>query len=94
MKAAPTCNLRESPRRAFVLITCFHPGEFALSNYRLYRLDGAGKITNAEWIEAGGDADALAEARQRAATGSFELWEKNRLVERYRPDSSSPLRTV
>jgi hypothetical protein len=49
---------------------------------------------NAEWIEAGGDEDALVEARQRAAAGSFELWEKNRLVERYRPDPSSPLRTA
>jgi len=49
---------------------------------------------NAEWIEAGGDDDALAEARQRAAMGSFELWDKNRLVERYRPGPSSPLRTA
>ena len=65
-----------------------------MPNYRLYRLDGAGKIMNAEWIEAGGDEDALAEARQRSDAGSFELWEKNRLVERYRPDSSSPLRTA
>ena len=59
-----------------------------MPNYRLNRLDGAGKITNAEWIESGSDDAALAEARQRAATGSFELWEKNRLVERYRPDPS------
>ena len=65
-----------------------------MPNYRLYRLDGAGKIMNAEWIEAGGDEDALVEARQRSDAGSFELWEKNRLVERYRPDSSSPLRTA
>ena len=65
-----------------------------MPNYRLYRLDGAGKIMNAEWIEAGRDEDALVEARQRAAAGSFELWEKNRLVERYRPDPSSPLRTA
>ena len=59
-----------------------------MPNYRLYRLDGAGKIMNAEWVEADGDENALAEARQRAAAGSFELWEKNRLVERYRPDPS------
>jgi hypothetical protein len=55
-----------------------------LPNYRLYRLDGAGKITNAEWIEASGDEDALVEARGRAQAGSFELWEKNRLIERFR----------
>jgi hypothetical protein len=57
-----------------------------LRNYRLYRLDGAGKITSAEWIEAPEDALALTEARGRAVTGSFELWDKNRLVERYRPE--------
>jgi hypothetical protein len=53
-------------------------------NYRLYRLDGAGKITNAEWIEALGDERALDEARGRAQAGSFELWEKNRLIQRFR----------
>ena len=55
-----------------------------MPNYRLYRLDGAGKITNAEWIEAHGDDHALDQARGRADSGSFELWEKNRLVERFR----------
>jgi hypothetical protein len=65
-----------------------------LPNYRLYRLDGAGKITNAEWIEAGGDEEALAEARHRAVAESFELWEKNRLVERHRPESPRPLQTA
>lgn len=55
-----------------------------MANYRLYRLDGAGKITNAEWIEASGDEHALDEARGRAQTGSFELWDKDRLVERFR----------
>jgi hypothetical protein len=57
----------------------------ALPNYRLYRLDGAGKITNAEWIEAAGDDHARQEARTRSDSGSFELWDKNRLVERFRP---------
>jgi hypothetical protein len=56
----------------------------ALASYRLYRLDGAGKISNAEWIEAAGDEDALHEARSRTAPASFELWEKNRLVARDR----------
>jgi hypothetical protein len=59
-----------------------------LPNYRLYRLDGAGKITNAEWIEASADGDALEEAKSRCNSGSFELWEKNRLVERFRPNSA------
>jgi len=55
-----------------------------LPNYRLYRLDGAGKITSAEWIEALADADAVSEATTRAQSGSFELWEKDRLIERVR----------
>jgi hypothetical protein len=61
-----------------------------LANYRLYRLDGAGKITSAEWIEAAGDEDALREARDRTQPGSFELWEKGRLIERHRPSGQSP----
>lgn len=56
-----------------------------MRNYRLYRLDGAGKILNAEWIEADGDEAALRDARTRAQSDSFELWEQNRLVERHRP---------
>ena len=56
-----------------------------LGNYRLYRLDGAGRITSAEWIEAAADEDARREAQQRARPESFELWDKDRLVERFRP---------
>jgi hypothetical protein len=56
-----------------------------LPNYRLYRLDGAGKITNAEWVDAPSDLEALVDSRNRCGSGSFELWEKNRLVERFRP---------
>jgi hypothetical protein len=48
----------------------------------VYRLDGAGKISNAEWIEADGDARALEEARTRLGRARFELWERNRLVAR------------
>lgn len=59
-----------------------------MPNYRLYRLDGAGKITNAEWIEATADDDARREAASRAGPSSFELWEKSRLVERFRPDTA------
>lgn len=68
-----------------MIIARLRNGGAGLTNYRLYRLDGAGKITNAEWIEASGDEDALVEARGRAQAGSFELWEKNRLIERFRP---------
>ena len=59
-------------------------GVLTLSNYRLYRLDGAGKIAAAEWVEAAEDAEALREAHGRVDGMSFELWQKDRLVERRR----------
>jgi hypothetical protein len=70
-----------------VLTGTFATGVGTLPNYRLYRLDGAGRIINAEWIEAAGDDDALRDAHARTAPDSFELWEKNRLVQRHRPGS-------
>ena len=57
-------------------------GADALPTYRLYRLDGAGRITGAEWIEAVDDDEARARARSECASGRFELWERYRLVER------------
>lgn len=57
-------------------------GTSVLYSYRLYRLDGAGKITAAEWIEAAEDRSALNEARDRVQFGAFELWRKDRLIER------------
>jgi hypothetical protein len=60
-----------------------------LPNYRLYRLDGAGKIANAEWIEASEDDEALREAQSRADSSSFELWQQNRLVQRHRADPAA-----
>jgi hypothetical protein len=54
----------------------------ALQTYRLYRLDGAGKIEGADWIEADGDAEAARQARERAGQGHFELWQQQRLVAR------------
>jgi hypothetical protein len=53
-----------------------------LANYRLYRIDGAGKITSAEWLEASDDEDAAKLARERAPDGIAEVWERNRLVTR------------
>lgn len=57
-------------------------GALHLSMYRLYRLDGAGKIMNAQWIEAGDDEHAWSQAREVAAGDGFELWERKRLVAR------------
>jgi len=48
--------------------------------YRLYRLDGAGKIASADWIEADTDQEALVSARDQGGAGRFELWERNRLI--------------
>lgn len=51
-----------------------------MPTYRLYRLDGAGKIASADWIEAEADAEAIRLARAQAGLGHFELWERKRLV--------------
>jgi hypothetical protein len=53
-----------------------------LSAYRLYRLDGSGKIDTADWIETTADDAAVAEARARFPNGGFELWQGRRLVQR------------
>ena len=57
-------------------------GVTRVPNYRLYRLDGAGRISAAEWIEAADDDDARATARKHASPGRYELWDRQRLVER------------
>jgi hypothetical protein len=53
-----------------------------VSTYRLYCLDGAGKITLAEWLEADDDADALRKAGERSDYVSCEVWDRGRLVGR------------
>jgi hypothetical protein len=53
-----------------------------LPTYRLYRLDGAGRISAAEWVDATDDAEAQSKAREQYPSGSFELWQRKRLIER------------
>jgi hypothetical protein len=53
-----------------------------LANYRLYRLDGGGKISAAEWIEADDDDQALRLAHEKGAGRPYELWYGRRLVVR------------
>jgi hypothetical protein len=54
-----------------------------MAEYRLYCLDGAGRISLAEWIEADSDEDALAKARSMGHGAlKCELWQRNRLVAR------------
>jgi hypothetical protein len=48
----------------------------------LYRLDGAGRISAAEWIEAAGDEEARSIARKGAKGGRYELWHRSRMVDR------------
>ena len=56
--------------------------------YRVYCLDGAGKVWAAEWIEAADDAAALNSARQFKSAVRCEVWQSQRLVGRVdlRPD--------
>jgi hypothetical protein len=53
--------------------------------YRFYRLDGAGNITGADWIEAVDDEEAHVRAQADPETSSYELWERQRLVARVTP---------
>jgi hypothetical protein len=53
-----------------------------VTNYRLYCLDGAGKITDAEWIEADSDDDAVRAARDMKKSVRCEVWQRTRFVAR------------
>lgn len=55
-----------------------------MPTYRLYRLDGLGRINAGEWIEALDDEEARSSVRAKDCRGGYELWERNRLVERVR----------
>ena len=59
-------------------------GEF-MPAYRLYRVDGAGSILSAEWLEAADDQAALSQARARADGTWCEVWQRDRLVARLEP---------
>jgi hypothetical protein len=52
-----------------------------MSEYRLYCLDGAGKIGFADWIEAADDEEAIAKARVlKENVVKCEVWQRHRLV--------------
>ena len=53
--------------------------------YRIYCLDGAGKVWAAEWIEARSDAAALEAARRFTDAVHCEVWDGQRLVGRVEP---------
>jgi hypothetical protein len=60
-----------------------------MSEYRLYRVDGAGRILSAEWLEAADDDSAVAEARTCAEGTRCEIWQRDRLVARLSPQAES-----
>ena len=51
-----------------------------MADYRLYCLDGAGKIGSGEWIEAENDEEAIAFCRAKKLHVRCELWDRARLV--------------
>jgi hypothetical protein len=57
--------------------------------YRLYCLDGVGKVASAEWIEAADDETAIMIANRLRDGRPCELWQGSRAVARMERD---PLR--
>lgn len=52
-----------------------------MPSYRLYCLDGAGRISLADWIEADDDEKAIASARKiEHGALKCEIWQGDRLV--------------
>ena len=52
-----------------------------MTDYRLYCLDGDGRIDFAQWLRAANDDEALSEAqRLRPGAVRCEVWQRNRLV--------------
>lgn len=53
-----------------------------MGTYRLYRLDGVGKVASAEWIDANDDDAAIEAAKDMMDGAKYELWANSRLVVR------------
>lgn len=52
-----------------------------MATYRLYCMDGTGKIGLADWLEAEDDYDAVRQARKmKTDTLKCEVWQGTRLV--------------
>jgi hypothetical protein len=50
--------------------------------YRVYCFDGAGRILQADWVEAADDDAAVAAARDLMNCPVVEVWDRGRLVAR------------
>lgn len=60
-----------------------------MGTYRLYCLDGVGKVMSAEWIDAEEDDEAIEAAKNMMDGHKYELWANSRLVIRFdRPDKA------
>ena len=64
-------------------------GVCVLRNYRLYRLDGVGKIVSAEWLSAADDDAAARQARDGEPQSTVEIWDRHRLVIRIEPNQET-----
>ena len=53
-----------------------------MSAYRLYHIDGGGRFSAAEWIEAADDEAAISAARALNKSIACELWQGQRFVGR------------
>ena len=56
--------------------------------YRLYHIDGGGRFSAAEWIEAVDDEAAVAAARALNKSIACELWQGQRFVGRVESEQS------
>ncbi len=53
-----------------------------MTAYRMYHIDGGGRFSAADWIEADSDPAAIEAARLAGKSVAFELWDGRRLVAR------------
>jgi hypothetical protein len=61
-----------------------------MAEYRVYRLDGSGQISRAEWIEADDDDTAVRKARElKDSCVTCEIWQRERLVASFREDDTA-----
>ena len=62
-----------------------HSRTKALTTYRVYKLDEAGKYNVSEQLEADNDSEAMMLARAMEHPFTCEVWLARRLVGRFRP---------
>ena len=61
-----------------------------MAEYRVYRLDGSGQISRAEWVDADDDDTAVRKARDlKDSCVTCEVWQRERLVASFRGDEAA-----